>query len=141
MAQKVKVSFGIVPLMLGFGLLLTGGLLLLLAFRPDLDAETTAEVSDIQHSMSGPSNAGRCSLEAEFIVDGKTYVAGSLDASPSNCDVSRGDEVVVQYKSSNPRVSQIRLGYMPWLGGGLTAGGLVLLIVGIVLLARKRRRR
>lgn len=139
MAEKVTVPFAIVPLMLGFGLLLTGAILLFLALNPAMDSETTGAVSDIQTTHSG-GNA-HCSVDAVFTVGGRTYTAHSLDSSGSNCELSRGDPVAIQYNADNPAQNQIKLGYMPWLGAGLTVGGFGLLALGIVLWIFPRRRR
>jgi len=140
MAEKVTLPFAIVPLMLGFGLLLTGAILLFLALNPTMDSEAKGAVSDIQTSHSQGGNP-RCSVDATFTVGGRTYTAHSLDSSDANCDLSLGDPVVVQYDAGNPARNQIKLGSMPWLGAGLTVGGLVFLLLGVVLFFLPSRRR
>jgi len=140
MAEKVSVPFAIVPLLLGFGLLLTGAILLFLALNPAMDSEATGAVSDIQTSHSQGGNP-RCSVDATFTVGGRTYTAHSLDSSGTNCELSLGDPVVIQYDAGNPARNQIKLGSLPWLGAGLTAGGLVFLVLGVVLFLLPSRRR
>ena len=141
---KATVPFAIVPLCLGFGLLLTGVILMCLGFRPDLDATIEGSVSDIDGGLNS-NNVETCSLSATYTVDGRQYVAHSLDASSGNCDVHVGDPVVVEYDSSNPAKGQIQLAYLPWLGVALSLLGLLLLFLGFVLLVlrlvRTRSRR
>jgi hypothetical protein len=140
MAEKVTLPFAIVPLLLGFGLLLTGAILLFLALNPAMDSEATGAISDIHTSHSQGGNA-RCSVDATFTVGGRTYTAESLDASGSNCKLSRGDPVTIQYNSGNPARNQIKMGTMPWLGAGLTLGGFLFLVLGVVLFFLPSRRR
>jgi hypothetical protein len=126
------------PLLLAFGLLLSAGIFWFLTSR--VDATTTGSVIDIEQGQSSGANY-RCGLKAEFTVDGKTYVAGSLDSSPANCKLQVGDAVEVEYQSANPKVSQVHDPFFVWLAGGLTAGGVLLLLLGIALLVRNRRKR
>ena len=135
-----KANVAIIPLILGFGLLLTGAILLFLALNPALDSETTGTVSDIHTTHDRGGNA-RCSVDAQFTVGGRTYTADSLDASDTNCDLSRGDPVTIQYNSENPAQSQIKMASMPWLGAALTVVGFILLALAIILWILWSRRR
>lgn len=137
--EKVALPFGVVPLLLGFGLALTGALLLFVSFRPDMDATATGTISSIDQGMSS-SHVARCGYDAVFTVDGRTYVASSLDSSAANCERQIGEEVVVEYNAANPARSQIRADDIPWLAGGLCAGGALLLLLGVALLVRAMRR-
>jgi hypothetical protein len=130
MGSKPQVPFAIVPLMLGFVLLFTGALLMCIGWRPDLDATTEGAISEISTGMT--NNMTTCSTTATYTVDGRQYVAKSLDSSTSNCDLSVGDPVVVQYDSSNPARGQMQLFYLPWLGLSLALTGMVLLVLGSV---------
>ncbi|MEZ4222515.1 MAG: DUF3592 domain-containing protein [Polyangiaceae bacterium] len=140
MAEKVTVPFAIVPFLFGFGLLLSSAIPLFFAFNPAMDSETTAAVSNIQGGFTQGGNS-RCSVDAAFTVGGRTYTAHSLDASGANCKLALGDPLVVQYNAANPARNQIKSNSMPWLGGGLAVGGLLLLMLGIVLVLWPRRRR
>jgi hypothetical protein len=104
-----------------------------------VDATATGSVIEIAQGQSSGGNY-RCGLKAEFTVDGKTYVAGSLDSSDANCEFQVGDAIEVEYQSANPNVSQIHDPFFAWLAIGLTAGGAVLLLLGIALLVGKRRK-
>lgn len=137
--EKVKMPFAVVPLMLGFGLLLTGAILLLISLRPDMDATTTGWISELEQGQT-TSHVTVCSYNAQFTVNGQTYVASSLDASNSNCDLQIGTPVVVEYNSSNPASNQIQAKYMPWVGGALAIVGILLLMLGGVLLLRTLRK-
>lgn len=141
-SQKVTLPFAVVPLVMGFGVLLTGAILLFIGLRPDMDSAATGSISEI-HQGESSNHVTRCSYDAVFTVRGQTYVASSLDASGSNCDLKIGDAVVVEYNSANPAKNQIQAGYFLWLGAALLAGGLLLLLLGGGLLVRsslKRRR-
>jgi hypothetical protein len=141
-SEKVTLPVAIVPLFLGFGLLLTGAILLFFGLNPAMDSETTGSISEIEQGTSSGGNP-RCSLNARFTVRGQTYAASSLDASGSNCEREIGEPVAVQYNAANPTRNQIKAGYLPWAGAAVTAGGLLLLLLAGALFVRsslKRRR-
>lgn len=141
-SEKVTLPIAIVPLFLGFGLLLTGAILLFISLNPAMDSETTGSISEIEQGMSSGGNP-RCGLNATFTVDGQSYAATSLDSSGSNCERAIGEPVVVQYNAADPTRNQIKAAYFPWLAAGLTAGGLVLLLLagGLFVGSSLKRRR
>ena len=96
-SQKVKVPLAMLPLLLGFGLLLTGALLLFVSYGPGMDSTAPGSISEFHQGMSS-NHVARCSYDAKFTVDGQTYVASSLDSSASNCDLPMGAPVVVPWR-------------------------------------------
>ena len=128
-------NVAIIPLILGFGLLLTGAIFMFTAFRPDMDSTTQGVITDFDQGQTSGGHA-RCGLVATFTVDGQSYVARSVDSSPSNCKHRRGDSVEVKYSSANPATSQIEAGYLPWAAVGLTVGGHVFLVLAVGIWVR-----
>lgn len=137
-AQNLQ-NVAIIPLILGFGLLLTGGVLMLSALRPDMDAVAPGVITGFDQGQTSGGRA-RCGLVATFTVDRRSYVARSIDSSRSNCKREIGESVQVKYSSANPARSQIDAGYVPWLAGALAVVGFVLLVFGVGLWVRLGRR-
>lgn len=115
----------------------------------DTDATTTGTVA----SVSAPSSSRKCSLTANFEVDGQTYVASSEVLGSDNCRRVVGQDVTVRYNSADPDENAVGggssiflgrlfvvLGALSLLGSGFAlAVGLASMFEGLRLLRSGRR--
>lgn len=117
-----------------FGLIFGGAGLFMIFGGIDTDAETTGTVTDVARNHRSGSSSTTCGLTASYVVDGKTYTAGSHGSSSSDCGKHVGSKVTVGYQSAHPEVGQIKGGSLiMWLFPFI--GGLTLLFgVGLFLL-------